>query len=427
MSLKLKYALFIIFIHTIIALLAYQLLKEQKAFFILAEVVIILSLVFSYHLYRSFIRPLQFMYTGVDAIRDKDFNVKFVKTGSKEMDRLIDVYNDMIDNIRIERTQVQEQHFFLMKLVNASPAGIIILDFDDKLTDINPKAMNILQLPKDSLNKQLKEFNHPILNQIALMEVNSSAILSSDGFEKYKCQISDFIHKGFNRKFILIQELSKEILEAEKRAYGKIIRMMAHEVNNSIGAINSILHTMADFYKEENSEWTEPLDIAINRNNRMNQFMRNFAKVVRLHEPQLEKTSINTLVRNIGKLMEEQAKAKDIQFVYQLNTEQIYASLDPLQMEQVLINIVKNSMESIDDSGKILFSTTANPATIIIRDNGSGISKEIANNIFTPFFSTKKNGQGVGLTLTREILINHNAQFSLKTVDDGWTEFRIVF
>jgi two-component system nitrogen regulation sensor histidine kinase NtrY len=288
--------------------------------------------------------------------------------------------------------------------------------------------MAILQLPKDSLNKSLSDFNHSLLNQIALMEVNASAILSSDGIGKYKCQVSDFVHKGFNRKFILIQELSKEILEAEKRAYGKIIRMMAHEVNNSIGAINSILHTMADFYKEEEeSEWSEPLDIAITRNDRMNQFMHNFAKVVRLPEPSLERTEVNQLVSNIGKLMEEQAKAQDIQLVFKINKEPIYAQLDAHLLDQVLVNIIKNSIESIQHSGSIELITSPAPTTIIIRDNGAGITEEAANHIFTPFFSTKKDGQGVGLTLIREILLNHNAQFSLKTLDDNWTEFRIVF
>lgn len=427
MSLKVKYALFILLIHSIIALLAYQLLQEQKMYFILAEIGIIISLVISYSLYRSFIRPLQFLYTGMDAIQDKDFNVKFVKTGYKEMDRLIEVYNKMIDNIRMERTQVQEQHYFLMELIHASPAGIIILDFDDRLTDINPKARHIFQIQEQDTQKSLKDFEHPLLQQIALLKAGSSKILSSDGFEKYKCQVSHFIHKGFNRKFILIQELSKEILEAEKRAYGKVIRMMAHEVNNSIGAINSILNTMADFFEEEKSEWAEPLGIAIRRNEQMNAFMRNFAKVIRLPEPHREQTDLNQLVRNIGKLMEEQAKSQQINIHFDLSDRPVYAFLDNQQFEQLLVNLIKNSLESIHQSGIVELKTLANPSSLLVRDNGPGIKASDTDKIFTPFFSTKKEGQGVGLTLVREILSNHNAQFSLKTLADGWTEFRIVF
>ncbi len=427
MSLKTKYALFITVIHLIVAILAYQLLKDQKVFFFLAEIGIILSLIIAYALYRSFIRPLQFLYTGTDAILDKDFNVKFIKVGSREMDRLIDVYNEMIDNIRIERTQVQQQHYFLMKLINASPAGIIILDYDDHITDVNPKALQLLNLPETCLHKALDKLDHPILNQISKMKTDSSKVLSSDGFEKFKCQVSHFIHKGFNRKFILIQELSREILEAEKRAYGKIIRMMAHEVNNSVGAINSILNTMVDFYETEENEWKEPLKIAIQRNDRMNQFMANFAKVVRLPAPNFEAININSLAESIGKLMEEQARLQDIRIDFQLYPEPVYVNLDIRQMEQVLVNIIKNAIESIGQNGTICLLTSASPGTIIIRDNGPGIKAENAEKIFSPFFSTKKNGQGVGLTLIREILLNHKAQFHLKTESDGWTEFRISF
>lgn len=426
MSLKLKYALFIIIIHAVIAILAFQLLQERKAWFFVAEIGVIISLVISYGLYRSLIRPLQFLYSGVDAIQDKDFNIKFVKTGSREMDKLIDVYNHMIDNIRTERTQVQEQHYFLMKLINASPTGIIILDYDGSITDINPKAIELLHLPNQQWQQNIKKQSHPVLDQIIKIPVDESAIISADGFEKYKCQVSHFIHKGFNRKFILIQELSREILEAEKRAYGKIIRMMAHEVNNSVGAINSILNIMADYYKEEQSEWSEPLNVAIQRNNNMNKFMANFAKVIRLPEPHLERVEINQLLRNIGTLLSEQAKAKDIKVSFQLHDGPIYSLLDPQQIEQVLVNIIKNAIESIGENGLIELSTIASPATIRISDNGPGIAPENAEHLFTPFFSTKRDGQGVGLMLIREILINHNAQFSLKTGEDGWTDFQII-
>lgn len=427
MSLRIKYFLFITIIHITIAYLCFLVLREQKLYFLLSEFGILFSLLLSYLMYRSFIRPLEFMYSGTDAITDKDFTIKFVKTGSKEMDKLIDVYNSMIDNIREERIQVEEQHFFLKKLVNASPNGIIILDYDEKITDINPRAMKLLELNHNAIQQSISNFDNPVLKQIAQLKVGKANIISAEGFDKYKCEVSHFIHRGFKRKFILIQELSKEILEAEKRAYGKIIRMMAHEVNNSIGAINSILQTHVEYNTEENSDERESLEIAIERNNSMSLFMKNFAKVVRLPQPHLEKIEVNELLQNIGKLMESQAKTKNISIEYDLAKNNLFASFDAKQIEQVLVNIIKNSIEAIDYQGVIQIISNEHPKTIIIRDNGSGISDENAEKLFTPFFSTKMDGQGVGLTLIREILSNHEAQFSLKTNEDGWTEFRIVF
>jgi len=427
MSLRLKYFLFISIIHIVIAYLCFLVLRDQKLYFLLSEFAILFSLFLSYLMYRSFIRPLEFMYSGTDAIMDKDFTIKFVKTGSKEMDKLIDVYNSMIDNIREERIQVEEQHFFLKKLINASPNGIIILDYDEKITDINPRAMKLLDLNESAIQQSISNLGNPILLQIAQLEIGKANIISAEGFEKYKCEVSHFIHRGFKRKFILIQELSKEILEAEKRAYGKIIRMMAHEVNNSIGAINSILQTHVEYNTKENSDERESLEIAIERNNSMSSFMKNFAKVVRLPKPHLEKIELNELLQNIGKLMASQAKTKNITIELHLHKNPIFTSIDSKQIEQVLVNIIKNSIESIDNQGVIQIISQASPATILVRDNGAGISPEAADDLFTPFFSTKKDGQGVGLTLIREVLLNHDAQFNLKTKEDAWTEFRIVF
>jgi len=387
-SLKVKYIIFILVIHGSIAWLIYEVLGEKNWYFFLAEIGIIISLIWSYQLYRSFIRPLEFMASGVDAIRDKDFNIKFVKTGSREMDKLIDVYNDMIDNIRHERTTLQEQHYFLEKLIQASPTGIV-------------------------------------------MEPDTSKVIALRGTERYKCQSSRFIHQGFERKFILIQELSKEILEAEKKAYAKVIRMMAHEVNNSMGAINSILSSLMEFYKMEDPELDkeakESLSIAMDRNERLNLFMRNFASVIRLPEPFMEPVSLQKMLSDITRLMAPQAEANQINFELQLPEKEIFAKLDIRQMDQALVNVLKNAIESIGEKGTIRVQLFENPLRIVIEDNGPGLTAETAEQLFSPFFSTKMDGQGIGLTLVKEILMNHNAQFSLRTFDSGWTRFEILF
>ena len=432
MSLKTKYFLFIVIIHLLIGYLAYLLLKDQKIYFLLVEVGIILSLLLAFGLYRSFIKPLDFLYTGIDAIQDEDFNVKFVKTGSKEMDKLIDVYNKMIDNIRQERIQVEEQHYFLQKLINASPSGIILLDYNECIIEVNPKAKTLLNWKTEWLHQPLSEVDHPLLQQIATLSVGEAQTIQYKGVEQYKCEVSDFIHRGFHKKFILIQELSKEILAAEKRAYGKVIRMMAHEVNNSIGAINSILETTLEYNAEAPAKLDEDiqqaLQAAVDRNRGLNQFMKNFAEVIRLPMPHFELCDINQVVHNISSLMEQQAKTQQIEFQHRLHDAPIRYSIDPKQIEQVLVNVIKNAMEAIDEKGGIIrFESFAHPRPrIIISDNGSGIAPEAADKLFTPFFSTKMKGQGIGLTLIRDILLQHGATFSLQT-EGEWTRFEVVF
>jgi signal transduction histidine kinase len=249
------------------------------------------------------------------------------------------------------------------------------------------------------------------------------------GVKKYKVQKAQFISRGFPRAFVMIEELTAEILEAEKTAYGKVIRMMAHEVNNSIGAINSILDTVLSRPKTVplQARDFEALQIAYDRNEHLNQFMRRFADVVRLPALQKERFNLHDLLHNVAVLMGFKAKERGVHFIFELAEQPFWINADMQQMEQVLINIVKNAIEAIEQSGSITFSTTLNPPQLSITNTGKGIDEAVAPLLFSPFFTTKSTGQGVGLTLIREILSSHQFGFSLATVAAKETVFEIRF
>ncbi|MEM1359520.1 MAG: ATP-binding protein, partial [Bacteroidota bacterium] len=423
MTSRVKFFLFVGFVLVLLGVLSYLLLKEQPYYFMAAELGIILLLFWAIYLYRSLTRTGRLLSTGLDAIEDKDFNLTLVKTGTKDLDQLIEVYNRMMENIRTERVAVQEQHYFLQKMINASPDGIIILDYDHRLNQFNPRAAQLFALENEHLQKPLHTLEHPFLRRIAQLEPGASTLLQTDNSQRFRVEVASFVHRGFPRTFVQIQELSKELLETEKRAYGKVIRMMAHEVNNSIGAINSILETIHQMEEweqiEDGAEWKESLAIAMERNEQLNLFMRNFASVIRLPEPQLERIELQKLLQRLGLLMQVQWEQEQITWQIDTPAIPVAVSIDPQQMEQALLNIMKNAAESIGEGGQIRAVIQANPWALIIEDNGAGIAPEDADQLFTPFFSTKPTGQGVGLTLVREILINHGFTFSLKTDPDG--------
>lgn len=432
MSLKWRYWLFIGLIHLLLGVLVFQLLADQKAWFLLVEVGLLVSLALAYSLYRALIKPLDFLSSGVDAIADQDFSVRFRKTGSPEMNRLIEVYNGMLENIRMERAQVQEQHFFLDKLIRASPAGIILLDYDGHITDINPQARRMLQLIDSPYGKTLMQTEHPILNELSRWDVNQSGVLTGKGRKQFKCEVAQFVHRGFPRRFLLIQEMSNELVAAEKRAYGRVIRMMAHEVNNSIGAINSILVSTQDMLmeappSEEVKDVRDSLQVAIDRNDRLNQFMRNFAQVVRLPKAVRRQASLPQVLQNVHRLMLPMASQQKTQLGLRLAAADQVFPIDEQQMEQALVNMVKNALESLEWGGEVWLFLRKQPLEIGVADNGPGIPSEVATKLHMPFFSSKPQGQGVGLTLIREIARQHNGQFVLETLDTGWTESRLVF
>jgi two-component system, NtrC family, nitrogen regulation sensor histidine kinase NtrY len=432
MKLRTKYFLFVCILHLIALVLTYFIFQFNKVFFIVSEVFIIISLLIAWRLYNELIKPLKTLMQGVDAIRDRDFNVKFVPTGKHEVDQLIGVYNEMIDHLRTERTLQEQQHFFLEKLIYTSPTGIIILDYDSNIRQINPKAMQILSIDEKSLiGRPVDELPGYFLKYIRDIRHGESKIIKLDGAATYKLQRAHFIDRGFSRDFIMIEELTAEILAAEKNVYGKVIRMMAHEVNNTVGPVNSIIQSSlkADQLWEGYHSYAlkDALRVALDRNQNLNLFMRNFADLVKLPAANKKKTDLNQLITSVAKLMEYRASEKGIQLVLEISEDPYYISADEQQMEQALINIVKNAIEAVEQDGVVKLTANTSLRQLIISDTGKGISPEQSEQLFTPFYSTKKDGQGIGLTLVREILMNHGFDFWLKTVAEKQTEFVIVF
>ncbi|QDK80248.1 PAS domain-containing protein [Spirosoma sp. KCTC 42546] len=422
-SFRTRYLLYIIAIHLAMTGLLFLVLQENKLLFIASEIGLLLSVYAAISIYRRFQQPSEFIASGIEAIRDKDFTVKFVPTGNQEVDELITVYNLMIDQLRQERTRQVEQQFFLEKLIEAAPIAILIFDFDGNVASVNPRASQLLSVrPDDVVGKQLAELGFSLLAQIADLADGESRIMKPNGLETYKVLRSNFMDRGFRRSFLIIEELTSEILASEKKAYSKVIRMMAHEVNNSIGAVNSILDVTQSYVADPDVQ--HAVRVAIERNDRLNRFMRRFADVVRLPQPQKRAMDIGEIARSVVRLMQPQAELRGVSLQF-IGKEANVQVVDVEQLEQVLVNIVKNALEACETGHRVEVISTARQ--LVIRDNGEPILNDIEANLFNPFYSTKPEGQGIGLTLTREILLNHQFSFSLKTNEDGWTEFLIGF
>lgn len=398
----------------------YKVLFQDKVLFTASEVFLLISIGTCIRLYQHFIQPSEFVKSGIEAIKDKDFTIKFVPTGKGEVDTLIEVYNLMIDQLREERTKLHEQHFFLEKLLAASPIAILILDFNNQIATLNTKAELLLKIPPGSLSgKNLDETDLPLLAELGTLMDGESRIMKTNGVETYKVQRSHFMDQGFRRSFLMIEELTAELLESEKKAYGKVIRMMAHEVNNTLGATDSILQTTRNFLNTADyPELNEALRIASERNQRLARFMRNFADVMRLPAPTLKAIDLGKLVQEVVVFMRPYATGNGIALKMLPTSETpTYLRADAGQMEQVLVNVIKNAIEACEAGQKV--EVDLFPQQLSIRNTGTPISPLEAAQLFNPFFSSKPDGQGIGLTLTREILINHGFSFSLKTRQDG--------
>lgn len=433
MKLRTKFVLFVVILHVLVLVLAYFVLRQHPLLFIASEVFIIISVILAWQLYKQLIKPLRLLTEGAEALKDREFNIRFTPTGQYEMDLLIQVYNRMTDELRNERIKQEQQHLFLKKLIDTSPTGIIILDYDGRIHDINPGALRLLGISRSIATSAPESASHPVLQLVRELKSGTSRSVTLNGVSTYKLQKSHFIDQGFVRHFVMVEELTADILAAEKKAYGKVIRMMAHEVNNTIGAVNSIiqsaLRTSCIWEDKQHLPLQQALHMAYDRNSNLTVFMRNFADVVRIPEPQPSLVDLHLLIHTIGQFMETKATEKDITLHYELDPRPFQLMADARQLEHVLINIVKNAIEAINEpsGGHITFHTDTVTRRLTITDNGRGISPQHAEQLFSPFFSTKPNGQGIGLTLVKEILINHGAAFSLQTSSPGHTTFELRF
>ncbi|MEL6123024.1 MAG: ATP-binding protein [Bacteroidota bacterium] len=430
MKLRFLYALYLLVLHLVIAGLLYWILKDKyKWYFLGSELFLIASGVIGYQVFKSLTKPINLMYTGITAVKEGDVNVRFAQTKSEEMNTLIEVFNIMLDRLSEERLRTQEQAYFLENIVRAAPIGMVLLDYDDHIAMMNPRARSYFQVGNDDkVLVGLRQLSSPLAQSIAQLETGVSKVINLDGVQRFRCHVNSVIHKGFDRRFVMIEELSQELLENEKKAYGKVIRMMAHEVNNSMGAINSILQSVIDFGFEDENEFTESLALARDRNEELAKFMKNFAEVIRLPPPMKREVEIVQFVTNTAQLMRGPAEARGIQIVLKNEISSHHLTMDPSQIRQVLVNVIKNAIESIDQGGNIVITVSDVGPQIVVADNGPGISLEAEEKLFSPFYSTKPTGQGIGLILTRDILLNHDAKFSLRTNrETGWTLFSIDF
>jgi two-component system nitrogen regulation sensor histidine kinase NtrY len=432
MSLRFRFILFATVIHVLLAVLAFFLFQESKIYFLLMEFLILVSIFITYQLYSTFFKPLSLIRAGIESINDKDFSTKFMGVGQKELDELINVYNRMIDQLRKERVAQAEKHFFLEKLIQASPTGIILLGFDDQVEHINPAAEQYLNQAENKLKgKQVSQLPKVWAEQLTQLHTGNS-VTFRNGIRTFRCHRAHFLDRGFQHYFVLIEELTEAMFQNERQAYEKVIRMMSHEVNNSAGAVNSILGSLQYYGSQLSENHREDFDnarqVAIDRNTNLSRFMANFANVIRLPEPKKAPTDLNQMLRNLNLLLQPEFQHRNINCKLQIDTQPMMVFMDQQLMEQVLLNVLKNAMEAIGDNGKIIIDTKIDPPKLTISDTGSGINEGVRNSLFTPFFSTKEYGQGIGLTMVREILNNHGFPFSLESDQEkGLTTFSVKF
>ena len=403
--------------------------------FYTTECFIVLLLLYLVYFYRRTLQPYDTLISGMELVRDLDLTTRLAPSGQHETDIIVRTFNDLLARLRTEHLSLEEQYTFLSLLIEASPMGVVQCDLDGNITSMNPAARSMM-----------KPVISEAMQRLPLGSETTVRLSSEPGV--YRISHLSFPDRGYQHPFYLIESLTSEVRLAEKAAYERVIRMIAHEVNNSVAGIISALDNAA----------------LRDRLLAMSAFVTRFAEVVKIPAPQLQLCDLSEEVEACRPFLENLCLNSNVRLDFHLTDDAIPVHLDPVLFQQVLVNIVKNSVESIKDSPpepvqaehsvppswhptregvitvaiqKLLPSNHHAPSltgraggesSLTITDNGRGISPEAAQHLFTPFFSTKPQGQGIGLLLIRDILTAHGCTFTLQTdPTDHLTRFTILF
>ena len=403
--------------------------RLNMIYFYIGEGLVLFILCYLPFFYRKIVKPLNSIGSGMELLREQDFSSRLSPVGQYEADRIVNVFNRMMEQLKNERLRLREQNNFLDLLIKASPMGVILTTLDEDLSELNPMAQKMLGVrQEDVLGKKMNEIDSPLAAELANVPKGETATVRLNDSNIYRCTHSSFIDRGFQHPFFLIESLTDEVMKAEKKAYEKVIRMIAHEVNNTTAGITSTLDTVEQALSAEEGmdDICDVMRVCTERCFSMSRFITRFADVVKIPEPTLTPVDLNDLAFTCKRFMEGMCADRNIKLRLEIDETLKEVRMDASLFEQVLVNIIKNAAESIEKDGEIIVRTLS-PATIEVVDNGKGISKEVEAKLFSPFFSTKPNGQGIGLIFIREVLMRHGCTFSLRTYADGLTRFRILF
>ncbi|MDR2928560.1 MAG: ATP-binding protein [Cytophagaceae bacterium] len=386
------------------------------------------------------------------SIRYSDFTRHFqVETTNSSLDRLKKTFNDVIKNFQSVRIEREESHYYLQTVIQHIGIALIAYQKDGQvelINDATKKMFRILNLPNiHALNDLYPELVQILLNighgENALLKISKNS-------EELQLSIYGTGFKIQNRSILLvsIQNIRHELDEKEMESWQKLIRVLTHEIMNSITPIlslsstvrllmNSILETAeqdAQSEKVENiAEIKEALATIQNRAEGLIHFVNTYRNLTQIPMPSISTFSVLQLLHNVYDLYRNEMSEAGIACMVNVEPDFMELSADKKLIEQVLINLVRNAIHAMQNETKNpllelrAYLNKHGKVTIQVTDNGQGILPEVVERIFIPFFTTKPQGSGIGLSLSRQILRLHGGNISVRSEPEKETEFTLTF
>lgn len=453
MGFNLKVLLYVGGITLTIGLFFYCLLNTQYY-----ATMLTLSLVFSFQI----IALLRFISVTnreltrfLSAVKHSDFSQSFSSSNQhSSFKELGAAFNEVIERFRSERSDKEAQAIYLQAFVQQMPIGMFALNEDGRIPISNNAFRKLLGLSEINHLKQISSFDNKLGEFITELEAGKEQTLNitrnNESFQlKMACTL--LRSKGVQQKLVSISNIQSELEASELEAWQNLIRVMTHEIMNSITPITSLADTADQCVKDstellasqtEESSITEInnlLEDASNavttigrRSQGLMRFVESYRTLTRLPTPKYHHFRLLELFQSIEKLMAKQAQTLKLDIQFNCKPATLELNADQELLEQALINLVKNSLEALTETSNPTLKIKAEllergKLCISVTDNGQGIDKENLKNIFIPFFTTKRGGSGIGMSIVRQIVRLNGGKVNVISEKDQGTSVIMNF
>jgi len=344
------------------------------------------------------------------------------------------------DQIQHSRLEAEIQAQYLQTLLIHLDISILVVDDNDNILHKNPASERLLGLLTDNISPLAK------LGELISQTNTSQRVTLSWQHGEHSDTLSVHIScceiQGKSLKVVSIQSIYQALIAKEQQAYKQLTRVLTHEVANSITPLASLAETAIDLLPDElvfiDSEDKEDLNEALStlskRTSHLSSFIKSFHQITSLPKPKLIEVNLDHLIEGVLSLFKGQIKTENIKMVFLVESSSLVVA-DGAQLEQAIINIIKNAIEAISKSERKeitlrLYQTNQNSREQVlldIEDSGPGIAQHVIDQIFVPFFTTKNKGSGIGLSLSRQIMIQHGGDLNYIDKESSGACFRLTF
>ncbi|MBC3872093.1 sensor histidine kinase [Undibacterium flavidum] len=429
--------------------------QDQPGILFVAEISILLSLSLGIVLTKRALKPYVFTQQFQDLLQDENYAARIRSTPSHELNDLVQNFNRMLELLYTERIRLGEQRGLLDKLLDAIPSAVFVFDFDGRLSLINASAKNLLEhrvqigaaleltlTEHESITHDNTARLQKMLDELNSLAVGESKLIAGKDGLRYRCQRNQFIDRGFCRDFLLVDEITAALQASEKATYDKVVRVLAHEVNNTVAVTGSVMDSLlfyrAQLRQDDQQDFGTAVEAVRVRNQHLAEFIERFTQVVKMPEPILRSCNVAEVIDRVLVLYKQQCESLGIQLLFMPMQNMPVARLDRHLFEQALMNVFKNAIEAASTRLELTatehdayvhvsldYDTSSQALHLMIVDSGKALIDVPQDQLFTPFFTTKKGGQGIGLMFVREVCQRHGFAYRLISRTNGDAEFSI--